>query len=515
MKPSTRIFAVFVSYLFCLAVFAQTVTPQGPTLTSPPSTGSGSGSGTVNAGTAPQVAYYATTSTTVSPNPALQFPATESVFNESGADIDTRIEGDTNASLGFFDAGFDAVGIGGAPVATSLLRLQFDPNLARPSEFRLSRAAGTAGEVNEWTATISHPNANVATGSLLFRVAQTAPTGSAADIGFTTSSATAGLDPDVIIKASGRFGIGTALPQTQLHIVGSTGIRIEETGTARSFNIIPPTLGAIGSMLGNSGNGVVFGTTADAPMNLQQNSIDRMMFTSAGVVVNETGADFDTRMESDTDANMFFLDASTDRIGIKNGAPSVELDVTGTTKSTLFRAGGGTEFTSAGYGFSGCAGCGIFYNGSATMTLGTTSTVNTVIQSGNVGIASTIAGGDVVLVSIDVLDMSSTNNAALSAGGSISLTGTKVQLAGNTPIVGALKTDTSAVSGYFGMYGSDNNTPGAKPTCTAKTDAAYGSIIYWNDANDAIDGQLCMCNATSAAEAVAWRLVSAPAVACP
>jgi hypothetical protein len=37
---------------------------------------------------------------------------------------------------------------------------------------------------------------------------------------------------------------------------------------------------------------------------------------NGGVVINELGADADTRIEGDTDANLFFVDASTDRIGV-------------------------------------------------------------------------------------------------------------------------------------------------------------------------------------------------------
>jgi hypothetical protein len=47
------------------------------------------------------------------------------------------------------------------------------------------------------------------------------------------------------------------------------------------------------------------------------------------VILNEAGGDYDVRMEGDTDANLFFLDASTDRIGIGTATPSHLLDVEG------------------------------------------------------------------------------------------------------------------------------------------------------------------------------------------
>lgn len=46
-------------------------------------------------------------------------------------------------------------------------------------------------------------------------------------------------------------------------------------------------------------------------------------------VFNDAGADVDQRMEGDTDANLFFLDASTDRIGIGTNTPTAKLQING------------------------------------------------------------------------------------------------------------------------------------------------------------------------------------------
>lgn len=47
---------------------------------------------------------------------------------------------------------------------------------------------------------------------------------------------------------------------------------------------------------------------------------------NSGVVVNESGADSDTRIEGDTDPNLFVVDASTNRIGIGTNAPQYKID---------------------------------------------------------------------------------------------------------------------------------------------------------------------------------------------
>jgi hypothetical protein len=46
-------------------------------------------------------------------------------------------------------------------------------------------------------------------------------------------------------------------------------------------------------------------------------------------VLNESGGDNDTRIEGDTDANLFFVDASTDRIGVGTSSPAFKLHVVG------------------------------------------------------------------------------------------------------------------------------------------------------------------------------------------
>jgi hypothetical protein len=51
--------------------------------------------------------------------------------------------------------------------------------------------------------------------------------------------------------------------------------------------------------------------------------------TSGAVVFNDAGADVDFRVEGDTDANLLFVDASTDRIGIGTNAPTDQLHLSG------------------------------------------------------------------------------------------------------------------------------------------------------------------------------------------
>ena len=68
------------------------------------------------------------------------------------------------------------------------------------------------------------------------------------------------------------------------------------------------------------------GDTTLAANNFTVDSTTNITLTR-GVVINEDGADSDTRIETDNQANMFFVDASADAIGIMTNAPTEALDI--------------------------------------------------------------------------------------------------------------------------------------------------------------------------------------------
>ena len=55
-------------------------------------------------------------------------------------------------------------------------------------------------------------------------------------------------------------------------------------------------------------------------------------FDGGTFVFNESGADKDFRIEGDTEPNLFFTDASTDRVGIGTSSPAYKLDVIGSSR---------------------------------------------------------------------------------------------------------------------------------------------------------------------------------------
>jgi hypothetical protein len=141
-------------------------------------------------------------------------------------------------------------------------------------------------------------------------------------------------------------------------------------------------------------------TTDDNPTtgtleNGKGNNLTSVTFDGA-VVVNESGGNNDFRVEGDTDANLLFVDASTDRVGIGTNAPTVLLDIedvqnavvdlntttAGNNTTIRFQEGGsvkgtvGYEGTNNGLilttgGFT--AGNGIFIDDSQNVGIGTSS----------------------------------------------------------------------------------------------------------------------------------------------
>ena len=56
---------------------------------------------------------------------------------------------------------------------------------------------------------------------------------------------------------------------------------------------------------------------------------EAIQLNESSVVFNDAGDDVDFRVESDGNANMLFINAGSDRVGIGTGSPAVELDVAG------------------------------------------------------------------------------------------------------------------------------------------------------------------------------------------
>ena len=86
---------------------------------------------------------------------------------------------------------------------------------------------------------------------------------------------------------------------------------------------------------------VLVGGNQSAP----SKNIGGQSHTNGGYVINEDGTDDDSRIEGDTNANLLYVDAGNDRVGIGTASPSSTFHVSGTTTIDRsfdgFNAGGG------------------------------------------------------------------------------------------------------------------------------------------------------------------------------
>jgi hypothetical protein len=168
-----------------------------------------------------------------------------------------------------------------------------------------------------------------------------------------------------------RIGIGTETPAHKLdvagmgrfvHADGACGLQVEDTGGS-GLHIGDCALGSLGTYAGikhsnhgssdymmisngittflsavNNGAVILRGGGNDSNSEIQVKDVGA---GAVGIIFNEAGADRDIRMEGNTDENLFYVDASTDRIGIGTATPASTLDVNGTlTATTLVKSGG-------------------------------------------------------------------------------------------------------------------------------------------------------------------------------
>lgn len=114
------------------------------------------------------------------------------------------------------------------------------------------------------------------------------------------------------------------------------------------------------------------------------------------VVINENGADQDTRIEGDNDANLVYVDAGNDKVGFGTATPAEKVDVNG----NLAISGGFLRLSATAQSLSGSGS--LVVNTSAAIThVTTTGSATLSFADGVAGQEKTIVmitdGGDAVL----------------------------------------------------------------------------------------------------------------------
>jgi len=126
----------------------------------------------------------------------------------------------------------------------------------------------------------------------------------------------------------------------------------------------------------------------DGQVNIATNGVERVEFGTSEVVFNDGGNDIDFRIEGDTNANLFFVDAGNDRIGLGTSSPSQKLEIAdgylriGTDKGIKFDTSNSANDSELSIDSSGVIS---FKNSGGTSTVSIT-------NAGNVGIGTTSPG---------------------------------------------------------------------------------------------------------------------------
>lgn len=206
---------------------------------------------------------------------------------------------------------------------------------------------------------------------------------------------------EVVSIASGNVGIGGSPGATNRLFIDADGsttnhILFRDTGLSGMY-LKQNTNGSVEMVVIDAASNILMQATGSARI-AGGSGATELTVSSTGLVWNETGGDFDARFEGDTDANLFFLDASADRIGIGLGSSlqaklhvrqsaaatriayfegtgdtgTPTLSIIPTTDTMIFQAGSGDsmDFQSNAGGAggrifftSGATGAMVFYDG--------------------------------------------------------------------------------------------------------------------------------------------------------
>ena len=182
----------------------------------------------------------------------------------------------------------------------------------------------------------------------------------------------------IVINEDGNVGIGTGTVSAKLHVQGNFRLNgsIAQYSTAANSTVLNRFWDNTGgvllaelalydfnpSILGGQlsfGEGIskyatLRGTGADGgKLTLETTASSNSVIINGNgdTIFNESGAAFDFRIEGDTNANLFFVDGSADKIGIGTGAPAQLLHVYGLTQlGTRGKTEGGAVIVHASFG---------------------------------------------------------------------------------------------------------------------------------------------------------------------
>jgi hypothetical protein len=220
---------------------------------------------------------------------------------------------------------------------------------------------------------------------------------------------------------------------------------------------------------------------------------EKMIIGTSNLVINDIGAVFNVRIEGDTDANLFYTDATNSRVGVGTISPAEKLDVVGNIKLS------GNVIPASGFGidFSATSGTGTsellddyeegtwspiysadtppttpftMSNISATYTkIGRLVTARAYIQTSNVNTAGASGG-----VRIGNLPFSSATDEW-----SVMPIGFSAEFAVNNPLYGLVRSASTEVSLFYRALAPGAQTPLALTDLTSGAAASKNQLVVF------------------------------------
>jgi hypothetical protein len=168
------------------------------------------------------------------------------------------------------------------------------------------------------------------------------------NIGIITSAGISTSSPKLITMDE-TFGNNTVGTNFKLKLFQDNATSTYGFGISSNlFEIVSGNTGAIAFFTNGANERMRILSGGD--VGIGTSSPNAKLDVRGSVIINEGSDDFDTRIESSTNANMVFVDAGLDRVGIGTGTPSSTLSVNGSVNATDLSLTNPLPITSGGTG---------------------------------------------------------------------------------------------------------------------------------------------------------------------
>jgi hypothetical protein len=171
--------------------------------------------------------------------------------------------------------------------------------------------------------TIVNADINASAGIVDTKLATIATAGKVSNSATTATSANTN-SAIVARDGSGNFSAGTVTAS----LTGAASFNVLKAGDTMTGALsVPLGTAALPSLYpGTDTNTGIYSPGADQ-LAISTNGVERVKLGTSEVVFNDGGNDIDFRIEGDTNSSLFFVDASTDRVGIGTTSPNSSLEI--------------------------------------------------------------------------------------------------------------------------------------------------------------------------------------------